>query len=244
MWTGQPREEAAVIAIAQRLGSSSMDRQKNAAAIPLDFGDQQVSIFDSGNDKYDFAAPVQNKNNNWYVLITYQFDVAGVASTPTKTVYILPGEKKYLTALGISYPGQTITDASFKIVNIMWSRIDSHSIADVPSFLQEHSSFTTSNATYVAAGSVTNTGVAQDTGNRITFSITNNSAYNFWSVPVQILLMRAGGLQGIEETQIDSFRTGETRTIDLRNYVKDQLVDEVDVLPSVDVFDPSVYMPQ
>jgi hypothetical protein len=244
VWTGQPQEVASIASLAQRLNTSSVTRQKNEAAIPLDFSGGQVMIFDAGDEKYDFAVPVQNQNRDWYALVTYQFDVTGVGPTPSKTTFVLPGEKKYLTALGVPYPGQTISDASLKIVNIMWSRIDSHAISDVPTFLQDHASFEVVSSTFIGAGSITKDGIAPDTGNRITFAVTNHSAYNFWSVPVQVILMRSGGVQGIEETQIDNFRTGETRAMDIRNYVKDQLVDEVDVIPSVDVFDTGVYMPQ
>lgn len=241
---GQPREEALVLELANRLQVSSVKRLESHAATPLDFGGGRVYIFDAGNETYDFAVEVQNVNKDWYVMVTYEFDVAGASSTPTRTAYILPGEKKFLTILGDKREGESVTEASLVITNTMWSRIDQHQIADVERFVIEHASFTVTEPIFEQAGSFVNEEGVMNSGNKITFSVTNNSAYNFWSVPTQIALMRGGSLEGIEETQIKALKTGETRTIDVRNYIKNQLVDEVIVLPSIDVFDPSVYMEQ
>jgi hypothetical protein len=242
--SGRPREEAMIIDIANRLNTSTAERQKNSAALPLDFGDGRVYVFDAGNDKYDFAVEATNPNKEWYVMVTYQFDIPGATSTAARTTFLLPGEKKFLAVLGERRDGELITDGSFKIVNTMWSRIDKHQVADAPAFVAEHASFTIGNSEFAQAGTFTVDGGVENTGNRVSFSITNTSPYNFWVVPVQIALMRGGSLEGIEETQVRELKTGETRNVDLRNYVKNQLVDEVVAAPSVDVFDPSVYMEQ
>jgi len=241
--SGRPREEAMIMDLANRLNTSSVDRLKNQAALPLDFGDGRVYVFDAGNEKYDFAAEAMNPNKEWYALVTYQFDIPGATSTAARTTYLLPGEKKFLAILGERRDGELITEGSLKITNTMWSRIDKHQVADAPTFMSEHATFDVINPLFSQAGTFTDGG-AENTGNRISFSITNTSAYNFWAVPVQIALMRGGALEGIEETQINEFKTGETRNVDLRNYVKNQLVDDVVVVPSVDVFDAGVYMQQ
>lgn len=242
--TGQPREEAAVIEIAKRLGASNAEKQKTSAAIPLAFGDGRVYVFDAGDDRYDFAVEVQNSNKEWYVMLTYQYEISGQEPTATRTMFILPGEKKYLTLLGEKRPGQTVNEANLKITNELWSRISPHDVADVPKFIAEHATFEIGNPTFTEAGAITDAGVSEETGNRIAFSITNKTAFNFWSLPVQIVLMRGGSVEGIEETQVRELKTDETRVVDLRNYVKNQLVDEVQVIPSVDIFDASVYMQQ
>lgn len=242
--TGQLRDEAMIAELAGRLQAPTVNRIKSQAATPLDYGDGRVYVFDAGTDHYDFAAEVQNSNKDWYALVTYQFDVAGAEPTETRTAFLLPGEKKYLTVLGEKRPDQAITDATLKVTNTMWSRIDDHQIPDTQQFITDHESFDIRDPTFISAGSITSTDTGDNTGNRITFTITNKSAYNFWAVPVQIALMRGGALEGIEETQIKELKTGEKRSIDLRNYVKNQLADDVVVIPSVDVFDKSVYMMQ
>jgi hypothetical protein len=241
--SGRPREEAMIMDLANRLNTSSVERLKNQSALPIDFGDGRVYVFDAGNDKYDFAVEAMNPNKEWYVMVTYQFDIPGATSTAARTTYLLPGEKKFLTILGERRDGEVITEGSLKITNTMWSRIDKHQVADAPTFMNEHATFNVANPLFSQAGTFTDGG-AENTGNRIAFSITNTSAYNFWAVPVQIALMRGGNLEGIEETQVREFKTGETRNVDLRNYVKNQLIDDVVVVPSVDVFDAGVYMEQ
>ena len=242
--SGRPREEAMIIDLANRLNTSSVERLKNQAALPIDFGDGRVYVFDAGNDKYDFAVEAMNPNKDWYAMVTYQFDIPGATSTAARTTYLLPGEKKFLTILGERRDGELITEGAFKVVNMMWSRIDKHQVADTQLFMSEHASFEIINPVFSQSGTFVVDGGAENTGNRIVLSITNTSPYNFWAAPIQIVLMRAGNLEGIEETQIREFRTGETRSIDLRNYVKNQLVDEIVVTPSIDVFDQGVYMEQ
>lgn len=244
LMTGQPREEAAVIEIAKRLGASNVEKQKASAAIPLVYGDGRVYVFDAGDDRYDFAVEVQNPNKDWYAMLTYQYEIPGQEPTATRTMFVLPGEKKFLTVLGEKRPEQTVNEASIKITNELWSRINPHDVANVPNFIAERASFEIGNPEFTAAGSVTADGVAAETGNRITFSLTNKTAFNYWALPVQIVLMRGGSVEGIEETQVRELKTDETRIVDLRNYVQNQVVDEVVVIPSVDIFDPSVYMDQ
>src|SRR3989338_1111631 len=150
--TGQPREEAAVLAIAQRLNISHVEKQKSSAALPLAFGDGRIYIFDAGDDRYDFAVEVQNPNKEWYVLLSYQYEIPYAEPTPTKTMYVLPGEKKFLTILGEKREGQTVNEAQLKITNEMWSRIDPHQVADVPAFIASHAAFELINPIYTVAG--------------------------------------------------------------------------------------------
>jgi len=241
--SGQPREEAMILEIANRLNSSSIERQKLAAAAPLDFGDGRVFVFDAGNERYDFAVEVQNPNRDWYAMVTYKFNIAGADATASRTTYILPGEKKFLTVLGESRVGGIGSDAAFEVVNIMWSRIDRHVVPDAVQFVADHASFLIQDPIFTQLSAAADE-ATENSGNKISFTITNTSAYNFWSIPVQIIFMRAGSVEGIEETQIRELKTGETRTIDVRNYVKNLLVDDVVVIPSPDVFDASVYMEQ
>ncbi len=242
--TGQTHDQQMVLDIARRLQVPSANRIKSEAAAPLDFGDGRVYTFDAGNDRFDFAVEVQNPNKDWYALVTYQFDIAGGDATKTQTTFILPGEKKFLSVLGDRRSEQSVSDVALKITNTLWSRIDQHEIMDTQKFITDHAAFDVIDAKFTQAGLSSDNPIADNSGNSITFKITNKSAYNFWSLPLQIVLMRGGAVEGIEETQIKEFKTGETRPVDLRNYVKNQLVDEVIVTPSVDVFDPSVYMMQ
>lgn len=236
-WFKNSRDQAAVAAVGQQLGKSSVARQEAATAKPLLV--DLATVFDNGNGTYDFVASVENPNPNWYALITFNFAVTGASSTASRTMYVLPGEKKFLDILGEKRDDAPVA-AEVNVINEKWSRLNAHDYPEVAGFLKERQNFTISDGVFSPAGGSD----ADVSANQITFLLRNDSAYNFWSVPVQVALWRGGSLVGLEEVPVDQLKTGELRRIDLRNYVKGLLVDEVQVLPSVDVFDPAVYMNQ
>lgn len=242
--TGQRRDAAAVVSIGERLITSSQERITNNAPTPLDYSGGRTYVFDAGDGRYDFATEVTNPNKEWYVMLTYQYEILDGEPTALRTTFLLPGDRKFLAVLGDDREGTIINDASLKIVNEMWSRIDPHDYPTIGEFLESRRAFNISNPTYVAEASVTETGISEDTGNKILFTITNQSAYNYWRVPLQIALYRGGELEGIEETELAEFRTEQTRDVEIRNFVKNQFVDQVEVIPLLDVFDEGVYMQQ
>lgn len=234
---GQTKDELALRAILARLQKSTVQQSINATAQPLVIGD--AVVFPGSGERYDFVADVENPNDSWYALVTYQFDVVGAASTPTRTLYVLPKEKKYFTALGVKRPGETVNGATLNILNIAWRRINPHDYPNPQEFLAARNKFTITDATFTPGG-----GAADSTGSQIKFIITNDSAYNYWQVPVQIALFQSGNLVGVEETNLQELKTGENRAVELRTFTQDLIAEEVNVIPSVDVFDHGVYLNQ
>lgn len=241
LFFGRSAETGVLADLARRVNSSTISNIQARAAQPLQYGG--VRIFDNGNSRFDFVAELQNPNPGWYALVTFNFDIEGSTSTASHTAFVLPGEHKYLTALGEQRDEASISDASLHIVNEMWSRIDTHEIEDVPQFVQSHLAFSVDNPEFVPPTPMDITS-GENMSNEITFDITNNSAFNYWSVPVQVVLMRGGQVEGIQEIKIDKFRTAQARSMSIRDFTQGLVVDEVRVLPSVDIFDPSVYMSQ
>lgn len=234
---GQTADDLALRSILARLQKSTVRQNINFAAQPLVIGD--AIVFPGSGERYDFVSEVENPNETWYALVTYQFTVVDSAPTPTRTLFVLPKEKKYLTQLGVKRPGEAINGAVLNIVNIAWRRINPHDYPNPQQFLQARNKFTITDAAF-APGS--NSG--DITGGQIKFTITNDSAYNYWQVPIQIALVQSGSLVGVEETNIAELRTGEARAAELRTYTQGLIADEVNVIPSVDVFDGSVYLNQ
>ena len=238
LFVGQSREQASVVELARRVNSSSVEKLKVFAAQPMQYGTTQV--FDTANGKFDFVVSVQNVNPEWYARVTYAFDVVDGPQTQTHTAYILPGEEKFLTALGEKRTEASVTDATLHIVDEQWTRISPHEIQNPTEYLKSRHTFEIFDPQFkIAAGAA-----GENTGNLISFDIANNSPFNYWAVPLQVVLLNAGQVQGVEEVVEREFRTGVRRTVTIHNFVKDMVVDEVRVIPSVDIFDPGVYMKQ
>jgi hypothetical protein len=242
VFAGASREDAIVVALAQRLQHSSVDRLKAAAPQDLILGAAQV--FDAGNASVDFAAEVQNQNAAWYATVKYNFQLGGPEkTTETKITFILPGEHKYLLALGVKN-AELLSDATLNVIDVSWRRVNPHDITDPQEFIASHATFETTGAAFTPQGVITASTVEAIPGNQIVFDILNRTVFNFYEVPVQVLLMRGGSVQAIEYTTIKNFHTGEKRRVDLRNFVQGLTIDEVQVIPVVDVFDTTVYVSQ
>ncbi len=241
LFAGSPREDALVIALAKRLQISSVNRLQATAPTPLVLGSAQT--FDGGNGTVDFAAEVQNTNANWYATVHFNFTLDGDKTTDTQTTFVIPGEHKYLLALGQKNTS-VLTSTSLQVVDISWTRIDPHVVADIPNFIKSHATFDITGATFTPQGVISAGAVDTNPGNQITFSISNRTAFNFYEVPLQILLMRGGNVIGFEYITVKDFKTFETRQIDLRNYVTGMTVDDIQIIPTVDVFDNNVYVSQ
>jgi hypothetical protein len=78
---------------------------------------------------------------------------------------------------------------------------------------------------------------------RISFSISNQTAFGYWSVPLQVLLKRGNSVIGVSSTSVERLDAGETRNIDLSWLQPVPTVTEVVVVPVLNIFDSAGYMP-
>ncbi len=236
---GNSKERDAVAAISTSLVADTTERLKKSAPQPLVFG--EALIFLGSDERSDLVAAIENPNELWYATVTYSFTVEGEPAVPARTVIILPQEKKYLTELSRVFTGGVPAAAALTIVSYEWHRIDPHEIPDVRAFMEERHNFEITNAQFLPAG-LADSGVALS-GNKILFTITNKTSFNFYELPVQVALLQSGSLVGLEETVVRNLKTGEARAVDLRSYAQIS-VDEVQVIPSVNVLDREAYSAQ
>lgn len=235
---GNAREREGVTSAAAQVGRNTSARLAATAPEPLIIGTGEAQSFPSHDGYYDLVAPIENPNEQWYVDVSFAFN-----DGPVRFVTLLPKEKKFLTHLGRAFPDGAPGNVTVNVLQQEWQRIDSHEIPDVGAFMKSHHSFEISDARFVPAG-LSEGGVAVS-GNKIVFTIKNATPFNFVIVPLQVALLQGGSLVGIEETaDMLDFKTGETRKIDLRSYGSVANVDEVRVIPSVNVFDSEVYSEQ
>lgn len=208
--------------------------QANSSAQPLQVRGTQV--FSPVNGKYDFVTDVTNPNTRWVAHLTYSYAVAGGETNTAETI-LLPQTSRPIALFGFASerdPGAV----QFRIENVTWQRVDPHAVSDVAAYMAERTAFDVNNFQFIRAG-----GQNDVTSHRITFDLTNASAYSYWHPVFYVDLFRAGDERvGTLFLVVPQFRAGETRTIDIRSLDDSLSVNSITIHPVINLFDPEEFM--
>ena len=186
----------------------------------------------------DLAAKISNPNPWHWAEFDYSFIVGGVEYGKTKG-FILPSEQKYLISLANELANGA-DGARLQIDNLTWHRINRHDIRDYSAFQKERFNFQVNNIKFIPAS---RSGLSEKVGlNKLSFDVSNNSAYSYWSVELAILLTRNGNLVGINHYRMDEVMSGQTRSVDASFAGQIGSADVIEVYPYVNIVDQDVYI--
>lgn len=236
LFIGGPREEKAIASLLQN--TVNTDIIHNLAARPLDI---RSTVVLKSRETYDAASFVKNNNTSWAAKFTYQFVIGGSLKTEPKDGFILPGESKFITDLGIKPPqGKTLSaspQGKFVILDVVWERISSHQIEDYKLWSEQRLNFKITESSF--SPEVT---FAQGTVSRASFKVLNATAFNYWNVGFKIILYRGAAIVGLNYVTAQEFKTGEIREMEATWVESIGQITKVDIFPEVYILDDSVYM--
>lgn len=195
---------------------------------------QGVNSLAGGSNSFDLIAQVANPNKNFIIYFDYYFN-AGDQKTPVQRGFLLPGETRPVVYFGLKggYPG----DVNLVLENVAWKRLRTQEIKDPLSFQTERLNFKVSNFNF------TSQAASQEVGaNIVKFDLKNDSAYGYRDGNFVVGLMNGGGLSAVMPLLLKDFKSGETRNIDLRNFVSNLPVDDVQLFPLIDTYNKDVYL--
>jgi len=209
-----------------------INTQSKYTATPLQV--QAVNTLVGGASSFDAAAQVYNPNKNFIVYFDYHFDF-GNQKTPVQRGFLLAGETKPIVYFGLTggYPGE----ANLILENMAWQRIRAQAIKDPLSYQAERLNFLVSNFDFVSQAASEGLGA-----NVVKFDLKNDSAYSFRDGNFVVGLMSGSGLVATMPLLVKDFKAGETRTVDLRNFVANLPVDSVQLFPLIDIYNKDVYL--
>jgi hypothetical protein len=194
---------------------------------PLNLISGPVSVFTDGAN-YDLAVKVTNPNPKHYA--TFQFCFTTVSDQVCQDAFVLPNEEKYLTVIN-----QPLKDAaigvSFKPATISWRLLNAHTIPDWAAYKAERENFNISNPQFNS----------YDGNNYLEFTVTNNSAYGYYEVPLTIMLQNYSGLSAVSRYSLTNLKSGASQ--DVRLLWGSGSGDTVSIYPDVNIIDPTVFMP-
>jgi len=220
------------------LGTDNMpideaQRLKNLAK-PLIVG--QVGIIERGGQS-DMWAIVKNPNLNFTATISYCFNLA-VEELACGDDLLFPGEEKNVLSLGNKI--SKTSNVSFVLKGTQWNRIDPHKISDWPSYYNERINFVVSNISFKDGPQ---SGLSDKKSiSVLDFTIKNDSAYNYWEVPLDIILYSGSIPTVLQRYSVSEFMSGEERSIRVVWPNAIGSVSNTKVVPIINILDDNVYI--
>jgi hypothetical protein len=199
---------------------------------------QAVQTIKAEEGKYDFVVMISNPNNNYWVEFNYFFQIGDFKFGQADS-FILPGETKYLTALGREF-NQQPTGAKFYINNIHWARINLHKYPDWQKYRNEHLDIAINDVKFTPAKATILT--EKLNLNDLHFKVTNNTAYNYWEVYFHILLFRQNKIIGFNKYTINNFMSGQEYEVDVTWLGIFGPVDDTIIIPEINITRDDIYI--
>ncbi len=196
-----------------------------------------VNGYVGGSKTYDLVAEVSNPNKNFIVYFDYYF-LVGDQKTPNQKGFLLAGESRPLVYFG--FKDGVSGDINMVMENVAWKRITAHTIADPISWQVDRLKFSTKEFSFAPSASQTSDEI---TANVVRFKLSNNSAFGFRDGLFVVGLMQNNGLVGVMPVILKDFKSLETREVDLRNFVDNLSVSDVQIFPLIDIYNQEVYLP-
>lgn len=196
-----------------------------------------LNIFSSG-ERYDLANRLENPNDKFMANFKYCFTFAGNDLVCGED-FILPNEKKYVLALGRELNGSQ-SEASFRIFDLFWRRIDAHQIPDWNTFVSSHLNFPVSAVSF--SSGITNTLSEKINLNNLAFSLKNQTPYGYYEVPLNILLFSGEELVGVNRYLLQNFSAGDDRPIKISWPGSLSAVNRTEIMPDINIMDDQVYL--
>ncbi len=215
--------------------------QYHESLAPADPVIERVQVLAATGDQYDFVTIATNPNPNWYVEMTYNF-VFDSRETEFRTIQLVPGQRTVVSELGYETtrrPGSAVIQVS----DVKWFRVSNQLTLDPETYIVERSNLVVGDVSFIpGVRGEAETELLE--AHRAQFTITNDTAYNFWTVPVYVLLYNGSSLRAVARTEMKSLQSGEKREGEIRLFNDSLNVNNVEVFPYVPVFDESIYQPQ
>lgn len=206
---------------------------------PAELQIQPPTIFHNPvNSTYDFVSLVNNPNSrHWahFVFFIYDNDKPIASSTG----FILPQEQKYIMILGQKLSAKP---ALPKIVftQIDWQRVNNKKIPNWAEFARLHLDFEIIDPVFIPPRRSTMSEKLPI--GEISFTIRNNTPYNYQSVGLNILLWRRGQLVGANHHILDNVYSGHSYEIMMAWPGNVGNVDKVEVNPEIDITRDDIYL--
>lgn len=198
------------------------------AAKPL-----EIISYKSLNNRngYDFIAKVKNPNSRHFANLNYCFVFN--SEERCSSSYILPDEEKVIILFNQEI-SEAINNLSFKVNDINWQKLNASIISDWNIYKGERLSFSTQNV---------KTSTYDGGLNYLEFSLSNDSAYAYYSVPLNILIESNGDIIAVNRYTAQDVNSRDIKEVRLYWSDVSLLNGTIKIVPDLNIIDESIYKP-
>lgn len=218
----------------QELSEVNVNLNPGRLAIDLEVGKSQFFFH---NDRYDFIAQVKNPNENFFSYINYCF-VSGDLELFCSSAILFPGEEKYIVDLAVDLEARP-NNLEFVIKNKNWERVNVRTYPNWKNYYSERLNFSISDIKFEI---IRPTDLGLKSTNNLSFEIQNNSPYNFWEVPLDIIMFYRGNIVGVNKYNISEFMSLESKNVNLSWSNSLSQVDDTKVIPNLNILQEENYI--
>lgn len=204
---------------------------------PQDLTLGQVFVFSDIKGIYNFVAQIDNLNPDWYVEFDYYF-VIDEQKTPVRRNFIMPKKTKYLNEF-LFPAGMEPNQVVLRIENMKWQRIRATDISNVEEFVAQHLAIEVGDIKITNAAAL---GFSGSQFKRVSFSVKNNTPYNYWVVDLYIVSKVGNRILESNKYQLNKFYAGDKVDVSLLWTGQVQGA-KFDIIPSIHIFDEENYIP-
>lgn len=190
----------------------------------------------SGN--YDIFAKVQNENEKYMANFSYCF-MAGGVQVECKDDFVLPGASKYVMALNKEVQSGAYS-VDFLIRELDWKKIDPHTFPSWDSYKQSRLNIDVSDIKFTPPSS---SGLSEKLEfNILKFNVENNTAYNYWAVPLNIVIFGGGRVSAVNQYTVTELMSGESREVTMSWSGNFGSASEVLITPELNILKNDIYI--
>jgi hypothetical protein len=189
----------------------------------------------TNNDNIDFYTVMNNVNTEWWATFTYRY-TNGSAASIEQQGFILPGQAKYLHALGAE--GLLGSDAVIEVKNLRWHRVNKHFVRpDYASWSGERLNLVINNTQFTSPDAADAVKIS-----RASFDVKNDSAFGYKRVGFFVAALSGGRPLAFTYVTISNLRAGESRAVDV-SWVGDiGFAGQILAVPDINIFDENAYL--
>ncbi|MEK7557639.1 MAG: hypothetical protein AAB530_00300 [Patescibacteria group bacterium] len=225
------------IMMQQLIETKGVDHRFLVQSAAKDLAIYPVQVLQSTNKKYDFLAQIKNSNLKFWGNFDYYFLVDG-KKTRQQSGFIFPGELKYFFDLAQDFSYQP-TVVQLVIENLKWSRTN-RQIDDWQNYYDVHLNIANTDVKFIPANQ---SELSQKLElNQLSYNSYNKTPYNYWLVDYLILFFSNNTVININKYTLSDFMAGQTRLIQLSWPGNMGRVDEVKIIPDINILDKDIYV--
>lgn len=199
----------------------------------------ETKILPAQNNQSDMFAVVVNNHDKMVVFFDYHFEING-QTIASGSDFILPSATKYVMALQQPISGGQMP-VNFVIDNIRGDRLDPHRISNWTAFQEERLNIAVDKSIFTPGQE---SGLSEKINvGQVDIKLTNKGAFGYKDLRLIIVLKSNQTIASINQHIVKNFRSGESRDISLSWPGITGFVNQIEIIPDINVLDDSVYLP-